>query len=226
MIEKISRIGFEKTISLIASGKAGVVLCCTLNELMMADKDKKVRVAMDRADVLTPDGMPLVWYLKWKYGKGERVYGPDIMVSLLAKKEKKFLFIGDLKNRDYFSKKGNYLVLPFKDNFTENDYQEIAKKINKLKINIVWVGLGARKQVLMADGLKRNGVNGSIITVGAAFDFLSGQMIQAPRWIRNLGLEWCFRLVCEPKRLWSRYTAIIYFVIGSLVRRLGFGVQR
>lgn len=226
MIERISNIGFEKTIQLIKSGQAGVVMCCTMNEIMMAKSDDLVREAMGRADILTPDGMPLVWYLRWKHGSGERVYGPDIMKRLVTRKDMKWLFIGDHKNRTYFEKRGHYLTLPYKDYFTETDYRQIAQKITLLKVRVIWVGLGARKQVLMADGLARNGVVGSIVTVGAAFDFLSGQMVQAPRWLRNIGLEWCFRLICEPKRLGFRYMAIAYFTGKMLVSRLAELVRK
>jgi len=223
MIEKISSIGFEKTVGLIMSGQAGVVLCCTMNEIMMADSDVVVRKAMNRADILTPDGMPLVWYLRWKLGKGDRVYGPDIMRKILTFKSqilKKMLFIGDVKNRSYFEKYGKYVVLPYKDNFGENDYQQLAIEVKRLKVSIVWVGLGAKKQILMADGLRRCGVKVPIVTVGAALDFLSGNKKQAPRWMREVGLEWVYRLSCEPKRLAGRYLVIIEFVVGKLLGRL------
>lgn len=220
MIEKVSTLGFGQTIKLIREGKAGVVLCCTLNEIMMAENDIKIREAMNRADILTPDGMPLVWYLRWKNGYGERVYGPDVMNEIVDKYDDSQLFIGDGKNKAFFEKKGLYIELPFKNNFLESDYKQIAKEIRSLKVKVIWVGLGARKQVLMADGLKRNGVGGSIVTVGAAFDFLSGQMVQAPKWIRNCGGEWVFRLVCEPKRLGIRYITIIRFMGWWVFRRL------
>lgn len=220
MIEKISKLGFDQIVGMIEGGGVGVVMCCTMNEVMMSKSDNEVNLAMSRANILTPDGMPLVWYLRWKNGQGERVYGPDILGKLIGKLGQQQLFIGDSKNKEYFQKRGHYLVLPFKDNFGERDYKQIAIKVRMMKLKVVWVGLGARKQVLMADGLKRNGVACSIVTVGAAFDFLSGHMVQAPRWVRNLGMEWLFRLICEPKRLGVRYLSIIRFVGLSTVHYL------
>ena len=220
MIEKISNIGFHKTVRLIKTGKAGVVLCCTLNEMMMAKDDVKVREAMDRAEVLTPDGMPLVWYLKWKFGRAERVYGPDILNHFLNPSNKfdgKMLFIGDKNNKLFFEKFGEYMVLPFRDEFGDEDYEKVAQYIKRLKPAIIWVGLGARKQVLMADGLRRYGVKSSIVTVGAAFDFLSGNKSQCPRIIRNMGLEWFYRMMCEPARLGGRYVKIVWYLWGQLV---------
>jgi N-acetylglucosaminyldiphosphoundecaprenol N-acetyl-beta-D-mannosaminyltransferase len=220
MIEKISNLGFVKTVELIETGRAGVVLCCTLNEIMMANEDRVVREAMKRADVLTPDGMPLVWYLRWKNGSGERVYGPDIMRELVDNRQLKHFFIGDDKNKKYFEKRGEYLVLPFKNEFSDEDYKAVVKMVKRSSPDIVWVGMGARKQVLMADRLKCLGVNSSIVTVGAGFDFLSGNKRQAPRWVRKMGWEWLFRMMSEPRRLTGRYIRVIVFGIDKFLTRL------
>lgn len=230
-MERISNVGFAKTVEQIMTGKAGVVLCCTLNEIMMSSEDRVVRKAMRRADVLTPDGMPLVWYLRLKCGNGERVYGPDILKKCLELSNKnkskivRHVFIGDDKNCDFFETYGDYIVLPFKKKFEEDDYQRTAQLINRLHPTVVWVGLGARKQVLMADGLKRYGVDTSIVTVGAAFDFLSGNKVQAPLLIRKVGLEWLFRAAMEPKRLGGRYVSVFAFGIGRFLTRLVVGIR-
>jgi N-acetylglucosaminyldiphosphoundecaprenol N-acetyl-beta-D-mannosaminyltransferase len=222
MIEKIGQLTLDETVDWIFGHQSGVVLCCTLNEIVMAKENIEVRNAMNRADLLTPDGMPLVWYLRWKYGKGERVYGPDIMRKILNPKSqilKKMLFLGDEKNREYFEKYGEYLGLPYKERFEEKDYKSIAKIVNKSGAKIVWIGLGSAKQILMADGLKRNAVEKVMITVGAAFDFLSDNKKQAPRWIQKSGLEWLYRMTVEPKRLWKRYIKVLFFLGRKIVKK-------
>lgn len=210
----LSTLNFKETIKLITDKKNGglYVYCCTLNEVMMADEDVSFKKILNECDLLTPDGMPLVWYLKWKTGRGERVYGPDLMEELLKKKGLKHFFVGDKKNEEFFSKIGKYLVLPYKDKFSDNDYKFVADEIKRSEADLVWIGLGSKKQIVMANELKKRGVKKAVITVGAAFDFLAGNKKQAPLFIRNIGMEWLFRLVSEPRRLFSRYFKIFKFI--------------
>jgi N-acetylglucosaminyldiphosphoundecaprenol N-acetyl-beta-D-mannosaminyltransferase len=93
---------------------------------------------------------------------------------------------------------------PFRP-LTEAEDNELVEQLNSAKPNIVWIGLGCPKQELwMAQHAAR--VPGAImIGVGAAFDFLSGRIPRAPRWMQNSGLEWLHRLLTEPRRLWKRY---------------------
>jgi N-acetylglucosaminyldiphosphoundecaprenol N-acetyl-beta-D-mannosaminyltransferase len=221
MLEKISRLTFAETVTWISQHKSGVIMCCTLNEILMAEKDPWVKQSLFSADLLTPDGIPLVWYLRWKYGIGERVYGPDLLGKFIKNKSTiskgKYLFVGDSNNQKYFSQYGEYILLPYKNEFTESDYQKITRQLCKSKAKIVWLGLGAKKQVLMAGELKKRGVKKIIITVGAGFDFLSGNIKQAPRWLRNNGGEWFYRLVKEPRRLMGRYLRIIRWLGNKVV---------
>ena len=84
--------------------------------------------------------------MKLKTGRGERVYGPDLMKKLLNSKTKiKQAFLGNEKNKKYFEKLGKYIVLPFKDEFEESDYKKMVEKIKSSKAKVIWVGLGAKK---------------------------------------------------------------------------------
>jgi len=216
----ISNMSFIETFNKMFNGKGLLILCCTLSDIMMAESDSEVYNAMKHADILTPDGMPLVWWLKYKTGKSERVYGPDLLKKFLTSNFQfpiKQLFVGDEKNKKYFKKYGNYVVLPIKDVFDKNDIDFLVKKIEKYKSKIVWVGLGSRKQIIVADQLKKRLPNLVYVTVGAAFDFLSGNKKQAPIWMQQSGLEWLFRLMSEPRRLGKRYFKIIIFVISTLL---------
>jgi len=218
----ISRMGLEETANLVLrmaeKGKGLKIACCSLNDLMMTGQDIEFRKAIRKVDIRTTDGMPLVWFMRYKTGRGERVYGPDLMRKILSSKSKvleKQAFIGDEKNKEYFKKIGEYIVLPFKDEFEKADYERVVNRIKKSRAKIVWVGLGSKKQVIMADELSKKLNNKVYLTVGAAFDFLSGTKRQCPKLIRNMGGEWLFRWITEPKRLTKRYLEIIKFVFNS-----------
>lgn len=194
--------------------KGWVVYCCTLNEIVMNWDDKKIKKIFKKADLLTADGMPLVWVLRHKTKrKVERVYGPDLMERMLDRVKDSHIFVGDKKNEKYFHEYGKYIVMPIKEKFNKNDYQKLFDRINKEKGKIVWLGLGSRKQIETAYELKKMGMSKVIITVGAAFDFLSGNKKQSPIWLRNIGGEWLFRLINEPSRLFKRYLKIGIFLL-------------
>lgn len=206
----------KEIISWININKGGVIYCCTLNEVVMASEDVRIRRILVNGDILTPDGMPLVWDLRLKGFKiAQRVYGPELLEKfLLVNKAKiKCLFIGGLKNKKYFSKFGKYLVLPYKDEFDNRDYKEMVEIIENSQAKIIWIGLGAKKQIIVANELLKRLPGRVYVTVGAAFDFLSGYKKQAPRWLRQIGGEWIFRCIQEPNRLIKRYLKIIWFLL-------------
>lgn len=94
--------------------------------------------------------------------------------------------------------------------------------INKANPDVIWVGLGCPKQQLWMHEHKDRFTVPAMIGVGAAFDFLAGTKLQAPRWIRDNGFEWLFRLVTEPRRLWRRYLIsyplFIYYLLVDLIK--------
>lgn len=170
-----------------------------------------------------PDGMPSVWIGKLK-GSNEmqRCYGPDFLKeAIIETKNKKInhFFCGgkegvaeELK-RVCEKKFGNYNIVgtyspPFRE-MTDNELKELAEKINKVNTNIVWIGLSTPKQEIFAYRLSKFTNVNFICTVGAAFDFHTGKVKQAPKWIQRIGMEWFFRLLMEPKRLWKRYLEIV-----------------
>lgn len=191
---------------------------CTLNEIVIADKNLGFKEKLLKSKtILVTDGMPLVWLMKLKTGFSERIYGPDFLKKyLLDNKNFTNIFIGDSNNKNYFKKFGEYLTMPMKEKFTETDFKNLVKKIKKSRGEVVWLGLGAEKQIEVADELKKRGIKKTILTVGAAFDYLSGNKKQAQKIIRNSGFEWLFRLLTEPKRLWPRYSQIIKFLINKI----------
>ena len=99
-------------------------------------------------------------------------------------------------------------------------YQMIVEKIKNSKARVVWLGLGAKKQIVMANSLYKMLPDRVYITVGAAFDFISKNKKQAPKWLRNLGGEWLFRCIQEPGRLAKRYKNIVSFMVRRAIRSL------
>jgi N-acetylglucosaminyldiphosphoundecaprenol N-acetyl-beta-D-mannosaminyltransferase len=183
-------------------------------------RDPELRRVYNRAGMVTPDGMPVAWILRvMGFWHVDRVYGPDLMLAMcqrsIERGYKHFLYGGwppavtgrlAAKLRERFP--GLRIVgqhsPPFRPLTPEEDRAEI-EKINAADPDIVWCGLGARKEEFWTS--RHIGkVNATVlIGVGAAFDFHSGTKKQAPRWMMRAGLEWSFRLLTEPRRLWKRY---------------------
>lgn len=199
---------------------AKYIVQANVNSLVSAQEDAHYKKAILAADLSLPDGMPLVWLLRAKgHPIKDRVYGPDLMLMLCAVAAKRgwrcFLYGGapevPEQLRDVLVRRcpglnivGTYSP-PFRQLSPSEDAQ-ICEMINATKPDIVWVGLGSPKQdIWMYEHRDRLDVS-VMHGVGAAFDFLTGRVRQAPRWMMNAGLEWLFRLFQEPKRLWRRYT--------------------
>jgi N-acetylglucosaminyldiphosphoundecaprenol N-acetyl-beta-D-mannosaminyltransferase len=205
--------------------------------LVTAAEISSYREVLGHADYSLPDGMPLVWLLNLKgHGINERIYGPDMMLRICeeaAKSEWRCFLYGGKENTLKLLKKslvqrfpslnivGTYSP-PFRAMTKEED-NEICGIINAAKPDIVWVGLGAPKQEIWMyehkDKLDVSVLHG----VGAAFDFISGQISQAPRWMMKAGMEWFFRLCTEPRRLWKRYTIMnikfLFYLCSSALNR-------
>jgi N-acetylglucosaminyldiphosphoundecaprenol N-acetyl-beta-D-mannosaminyltransferase len=205
--------------------------------VIKARNDPVLRNVHIQADLVTPDGMPLVWLSRWRGStRIERVYGPDLMRAISARSTERgyrhFYFGGKPSVADKLAEKltaaypglnvvGTYCP-PFRT-LTAHEDAEVIAKINEARPDIVWVGLGTPKQEYwMANHVDL--VNASVlIGVGAAFDFLAGTKKQAPAWMQRSGLEWLFRLCAEPHRLWGRYAHVvplfIILAVGDLMRR-------
>jgi N-acetylglucosaminyldiphosphoundecaprenol N-acetyl-beta-D-mannosaminyltransferase len=198
--------------------------------------DPSVRAALNAATLATPDGMPLVWSLRSSGVKGQpRVYGPDLMLSLCEQSARLghriFLYggrddeiLGALcsKLRERFPElivAGTYSP-PFRALTPEED-RSCVEQILSSGADIVFVGIGAPKQERwMQDHASR--LPGIVMQgVGAAFDFHAGRVKQAPAWLQRAGLEWFFRLMMEPRRLWRRYLLNPLFLILWGLEKLG-----
>lgn len=195
------------------------VAICTVNTVIECQRSLAMRQAINGAGLTTPDGMPLVWLGKW-FSKVEvnRVYGPDLMLALCelsARRGYTHYFYGGaagvaerltqaLQRRFPGLKVVGSYSPPFRPEMSL-EAPEIISQINQISPDIIWVGLGTPKQDLWMAAHRELLEAPVIIGVGAAFDFHTGRIPQAPNWMQRNGLEWLFRLWQEPRRLWYRY---------------------
>lgn len=191
---------------------------CTVHTALECYDSPDLAGVVNRSGLSVPDGMPLVWLGKLRRLRMGRVYGPDLMLSVCQYGQTRgyrHFFYGSTP--DVISKLENNLSKSFPDIRIAGRYsppftalsgrekQDVAAIVNHSQADIVWVGLGTPKQDHWV-GEFRSRLNAPVlIAVGAAFDFHAGTLKQAPRWMMSCGLEWFFRLVMEPKRLWKRY---------------------
>jgi N-acetylglucosaminyldiphosphoundecaprenol N-acetyl-beta-D-mannosaminyltransferase len=184
-----------------------------------AQHDAQFKNVLNEADLVVPDGMPLVWCARIRgYPLRRRVYGPELMLTFcqetVAKGYRHFLYGGDTGVPERLAASllrscpglciAGIFSPPFRPPTAEED-AEIVEMIRRAAPDVLWVGLSTPKQEKwMRDHRDRLGVP-VLVGVGAAFDILSGGKRQAPAWMREHGLEWFFRLLQEPRRLWRRY---------------------
>jgi N-acetylglucosaminyldiphosphoundecaprenol N-acetyl-beta-D-mannosaminyltransferase len=199
-------------------GESRYVCVATVNNLIEAHDDPAYRQVMEDADLVTPDGMPLVWALRLLGVEGaSRVYGPDLTPVLCQRAAALGVpvgfygstpeVLGDLTANLVGRFPGLRVVYagspPFGPVGADED-AEVVERINASGARLLFVGLGApRQERWMAAHQGR--VEAVMLGVGAAFDYLAGRKPQAPAVLQRLGLEWLFRLACEPRRLWRRY---------------------
>jgi N-acetylglucosaminyldiphosphoundecaprenol N-acetyl-beta-D-mannosaminyltransferase len=203
----------------IASKTKTYVCVAPVSTLVDCQKNADYKSVVNQAGMVTPDGMPVVWLGKASGSRViDRTYGPDLMQAVTdagqGKGRRHFWFGGSPKTLELLEKKfrerypamtlaGKYSP-PMKP-YAEKESDDIVRMINEARPDILWVGLGSPKQDFWMS-LNRPLLDVPVIIgVGAAFDFLSGQKPQAPRWMQRSGLEWLFRLASEPRRLWRRY---------------------
>lgn len=194
--------------------KPRVVTALSMNEFLQIPSE-----TLKKIDYLTPDGMPMVWLMRMIDSRSKRIYGPDVMEKVLEKSaqtNKRHYFYGSSQNvlesliskirKTYPDLKiVGYESPPFNE-MTTNEEKEYFSRIEKSKPDFVWIGLGGKKQAETSLRLRKFlKHNVYIMPVGAAFDFFSGSKPQSPEILQKVGLEWLFRLISEPGRLWKRY---------------------
>lgn len=191
-------------------GSSRYVCCAAVNNIIEARDSSDYAAVMEQADLVTSDGMPLVWTLRALGLEATRVYGPDLtplVIEAAARERIPVALYGGTPQ--VLSQLTNRFEVayseapPFRPPTPEEDARTTQAIIDS-GARIIFVGLGSPKQDRWMHA-HRGKIPSVMLGVGAAFDFLAGAKPQAPRWMQNSGLEWLFRLSTEPRRLWSRY---------------------
>ncbi len=204
------------------TGAARYICVTSVHGIMMAHDDPEIAKVLNEADIVTPDGMPVVWALR-SFGckSQQRVYGPTLMLEICRMAAESglriFLYGGyeetlpmlEARLRERFPSlliAGSYSP-PFRP-LIEAEDQKIQRQIRASDPDIIFVGISTPKQEKWMHEHRHCFPGVSMIGVGAAFDFHAGRTRQAPGWMQRNGLEWLFRLGVEPARLWKRYLLI------------------
>jgi N-acetylglucosaminyldiphosphoundecaprenol N-acetyl-beta-D-mannosaminyltransferase len=199
-------------------GRSAYVCVASVHMVMEAFDSEGFQRVVNGAALVTPDGMPLVWALRrLGVGGASRVYGADLTASVVERAARERvpigLYGGTPESLDSFVRvlEERYpgirvvcrIAPPFRPLTPEED-EAVTQEITSSGARILFVGIGCPKQEKwMADHEGR--IPAVMLGVGAAFDFITGRVRQAPRWMQAAGLEWTFRLAMEPRRLWKRY---------------------
>jgi N-acetylglucosaminyldiphosphoundecaprenol N-acetyl-beta-D-mannosaminyltransferase len=206
--------------AMIRARRPASVTAAAVHLIMVAQEDAPTRQAVLRATTV-PDGQPLVWALRaLGHRQASRIYGPDLMAHYCERAASRtgtrmFLYGG----RDEAALEqltdalrarfpgldivGGYSP-PYRE-LTEAERDGVAAQINGSGADVVWVGTGQPKQEKWMAQMRERLTAPILVGVGAAFDFHAGLIPQAPSWMQSIGLEWLYRLVQEPRRLWRRY---------------------
>lgn len=217
-IEDVVKV-FEQWIS--EKQRSHYVAFCNVHMLMEARNSSYFRSALASADLVVPDGMPLIWAAR-RHGfqLHRRVYGPDVFMEFCkttsTKSYRHFLFGGHPGVPEAVAQRlaelcGGIQIAgvyspPFRTP-TRAEQNDTIARINDSGADVLWVALGCPKQELWMYE-NRDRLNVPVVAgVGQAFDLYAGRVRQAPKQLRDNGLEWAFRLVTDPRRLWRRYLA-------------------
>ena len=213
----------HRLLEAVSENRSGYVCVTGVHGIIEARDDPRLQSILNNAFLCVPDGMPTVWMGRLQGHKTmRRVYGPDLMLAMMEATQEmnvRHFFYGgssgvaeELKANLKKQFSGIQIVGTYSPPFRPLDPNEslhLQNLISTSQPHIFWVGLSTPKQELfMAEFLPQLDTC-LMIGVGAAFDFHTGRVRQAPLWIRQNGLEWLFRLVQEPKRLWRRYLKIV-----------------
>ena len=221
---------------LAREGQGGYVCVANVHVTIEAENDPSFADLVNDADLVLPDGTPLVWMQRLQGNEtASQVRGPSLMPMLMRHAEAEKLKVGFLGGRPEVleviasraAKEFPNLEIAYKYSppfraLSSEENAEITASINDAGAQILFVGLGCPKQERWM-GENSGSVNAVMIGVGAAFDLYAGNIREAPPVLSKLGLEWVFRLMQEPRRLFSRYLLVnprfVFLAVQQIIRR-------
>ena len=225
----------------------GKVLINTINahSYNTAQKDETFAEALSKGDFLIPDGASIVKACRWLKAKSqpkERIAGWDLFafemrrlndkgkmineklrVMFLGSSEKVLALIRERASIDYPHLEVITYSPPYKPEFSDEDNQAMIQAINKANPDLLWIGMTAPKQEKWTyQHWKELDIHCHVGTIGAVFDFYAGTVKRAPLWWQKHSMEWLYRLLFEPKRMWRRYViGIPLFLWNILKEKIG-----
>lgn len=209
----------ERVIAAAKSRSPLGVTALAVHGVMTGVQDSTQRYRLNSLDMCVPDGQPVRWALNWLHGCGlrDRVYGPELMLRICARATSEGLSIFLYGSTpEVLERLKSNLVARFPSlviagavpsrfrTISPSEKTRVVSDIRASGASIVFCGLGCPRQEVWTYEY-REALGVPIIAVGAAFDFFAGTVRQAPKVLQRYGLEWAFRLVSEPRRLWRRY---------------------
>jgi len=217
----ISATNLDETVAAILDPPARglVVAICTVHSVMTARRDPVVRRDLEAADIATPDGVPLTWALRLTHAPGQpqvdgyRVFLRTVEVGLGrgvghflygATPETLDALRAELRRRYPGVRVAGAIAPPFRP-LTEDERRAHLGAVRDSGASVVWVGLGMPKQERWMQDARGELPGISLVGIGAVFDWVAGNVPKAPEWMQRAGLEWTYRLMREPRRLWRRY---------------------
>jgi N-acetylglucosaminyldiphosphoundecaprenol N-acetyl-beta-D-mannosaminyltransferase len=212
----------EAVLAAARAQRSLLVTAADVNQIMQARADRLFAAALNTFEVITPDGQPVRWGLRWtrQARLADRVYGPTLMLRLCERAAAEGVPVALYGSRPDTLERlrraleqhapGLQVVAQIAGRFRPLDRLEMdadAAVLGASGARIVFVGMGCPRQEWWAF-LMRPALPCAVVAVGAAFDFHAGMVAQAPPWMQKRGLEWLFRLSREPRRLWRRYVLV------------------
>ena len=235
---RVDAVDYESAIERIVDAardrRPYAVSALAVHGLMTGVLDRKHRYRLNEFDLLTPDGQPVRWAMRWLYGANlaDRVYGPRLTLEVCRRAEQEGLSIflfggseallsklrGQLAERFPKLQIAGSLASRFRK-LTREERDETIATIRASGASITLVGLGCPRQEVFAYEF-RDALSMPVLAVGAAFNFIAGDLAQAPKYLQDRGLEWLYRLCKEPLRLWRRYLLLNPLYVGLLVLQM------
>ena len=201
------------------AGRKGYVCLIGVHGIMEAQRDSELAQVYARATLMVPDGTPTVWVGRWQgFREMQRVAGPDLMLEVFRRKEfsrcTHFLYGGKqgvaealhtilMRRFPWVRIVGTYTP-PFRD-LTADEVKSLAERIHVLKPDMIWIGISTPKQERFMMRILPMLDSSLMFGVGAAFDFHTGRIKDAPKWVKRAGMQWLHRLIQDPRRLFWRY---------------------
>jgi N-acetylglucosaminyldiphosphoundecaprenol N-acetyl-beta-D-mannosaminyltransferase len=233
-------VALNRILESARAGRAFSVTALAVHGLMIAARDRSYAAVLSSLDLVAPDGQPVRWALNLLHhaGLSDRVYGPELtarVVSSLSEAGLPLYLYGSTESTllalsEALRRRHPELTIAGAEpsqfrQLTEQEVGELAGRIRDSGARCVLVGLGCPRQEVFV-GAMSSLLDMPLLAVGAAFDYHAGNLRKPPQWMQRFGLEWLWRLMLEPRRLWRRYLILNPVFLAMLLRQLVFGIAR